>query len=79
MIERYDGPIEPGMVMVGPGNDGEPYRRDLILGRHPYKPDLLIYEALSCKMRAKVGSGVGSIGLCPEINMRITSRPEVTS
>lgn len=35
--ELYDGPLEPGMVMVALGNDGEPFRRDLVLGLHPYR------------------------------------------
>lgn len=73
---RYEGPIEPGMVFWAPGDDGEPFRRDLILARHPTKPDLILYEALPCKMRAKPGSGVGQVGACPEINLRIVMRPE---
>jgi len=76
MRSRYEGPIEPGMVMWGPDNDGNVFRRDLVLGRHPTKPDLILYEALPCPMRKRVGSGVGEIGACPEINMRIVMRPE---
>lgn len=74
--ERYEGPIEPGMVFWGPDNEGRPYRRDLILGRHPFKRDLILYEGLPCLMRRAVGSGVGRMGVCPEINLRIVMRPE---
>lgn len=76
LSDRYEGPIEPGMVMWAPGNDGEVYRRDLVLGRHPMKPDLILYEALPCPMRRYLGSGVGTVGVCPEVNMRIVMRPE---
>lgn len=75
-LEKYEGPIDPGMVMVAPGNEGEPYRRDLVLARHPFEPDSIILEALPCKMRARRGSGVGEVFVCPEINLRIISRPE---
>lgn len=72
----YAGPIEVGMVMVGVGNEGEPFRRDLVLGFHPFKEGMVIYEALPCKMRKRIGSGVGEISLCPEVNMRYVMRPE---
>lgn len=76
MHARYEGPLEPGMVMWAPDNDGEPFRRDLLLAKHPFKPDLWIYEALPCPMRKAVGSDIGRIGLCPELNIRIVMRPE---
>jgi hypothetical protein len=76
MKPKYEGPIEPGMVMVAPGSDGEPFRRDLVLGLHPFKPDLVLLEALPCKMRERSGSGIGEIFGCPEVNLRIVSDPE---
>jgi hypothetical protein len=77
-MDKYEGPLEPGMVMTGPDNDGVlGFRRDLLLARHPNKPDLWIYEALPCRMRRAQGSGVGQVGVCPEINLRIVMRPEV--
>lgn len=74
-MERYEGPIESGMIFWGPGSDGEPFRRDLILCRHPFKPHLIIYEALPCKMRLRSGN-VGEIGRFPEVNLRAFMRPE---
>jgi hypothetical protein len=75
--QKYEGPLEPGMILTAPDNDGTlGFRRDLLLTRHPNKPDLWIYEALPCRMRAQPGSGVGQVGICPEINLRIVMQPE---
>lgn len=76
------------MILTAPDNDGVlGYRRDKLLARHPDKPHLWIYEALPCRMRKPIGrydpatgeragSGVGEVGLCPEVNLRIVMRPE---
>jgi hypothetical protein len=71
---RYEGPIEPGMVFVAFDSKGAVYRRDMIVGRHPRKPGIILYEALPCPMR-KYAEGVGEIGQCPELNLRIVMRP----
>lgn len=74
---RYTGSLEPGMILTSPDNDGTlGYRRDKLLARHPDKPELWIYEALPCRMRKHAGSGVGQVGVCPEINLRIVMQPE---
>lgn len=75
--ERYDGPIEPGMVFTAPGNDGKVLRRDKVIGRMPDDASLLIMEALPCPMRKRLGSGVGELFKCPELNLRVVMRPEV--
>ncbi len=75
----YNGPIEPGMIFSAPGNDGKTFRRDLVLGAHPFKPDIILLEALPCKMRSRLGSGVGEIIQCPEVNLRLISSPEPTN
>lgn len=65
------------MILTAPDNDGTlGYRRDLLLCRHPNKPDLWLYEGLPCRMRKRPGSGVGTVGVCPEVNLRIVMRPE---
>jgi hypothetical protein len=74
-LPTYDGPIEPGMIFWAPDNDGEVYRRDMILCQHPTRPEYLVIEALDCAMR-KNGRGVGNVHLIPEINLRIVMRPE---
>lgn len=75
--ERYDGPLRAGMVITGRDNDGMlGFRRDLLLGPHPFKPGIWIYEALPCRMRRHIDSGVGEIGTCPELNIRMIMQPE---
>lgn len=64
------------MIFWGPDDDGKPFRRDLILCRHPLKPELILYEGLPCPMRKRAGSGVGVVGVCPEVNLRIVMKPE---
>jgi hypothetical protein len=72
----YDGPIETGMVMVAPGNDGGVFRRDVVLCRHPFDEKTIILEGLPCRMRRKIGAGVGELTSCPESNLRYVFVPE---
>jgi hypothetical protein len=71
----YKGPIEVGMVMVAPGNDGEVYRRDRVIGRHPFEQNIVLLEALPCPMRRERFE-IGEVIRCPEINLRLISTPE---
>lgn len=72
-MDRYDGPVEPGMIFTCPDNDGTlGYRRVKVVGRHFDDPSLLFIEDLPSRLRHRP-AGVTS---CPELNLRIVFVPE---
>lgn len=73
-VDRYEGPLEPGMVLVAPDNEGKVFRRDKLIAIDPDSPNCWIYRAMPCPMRRD--GGTGYLGVIPEVNLRIVMRPE---
>lgn len=72
-VDRYSGPVEPGMVFTAPDNDGKlGYRRVKVIAR-TIDSDILIIEEMPSRIRYVQS---GQISKCPETNLRIVFVPE---
>jgi hypothetical protein len=70
--DRYDGPVEVGMVFTAPDNDGKlGYRRVKVIA--DLGGGTLVLEEMPGRIRY---SQAGSIFKCPELNLRIVFEPE---
>jgi hypothetical protein len=75
-MDRYTGPLEAGMILTGPDNDGVlGYRRVKLILRED--DGGWIYEEAPSRLTKKLGfRAPRELGRCPELNLRIVFRPE---
>lgn len=75
-MKRYEGPLEVGMILTAPDNDGElGYRRIRLVARD-LDGERWIYEDLPARIWRKLGPDSGHLSRVPEINIRIVFEPE---